>query len=264
MLPRRFARPFAAAFWFCEDLFDRIEVGAVGRKKEELAPAARVARRTAFALWLPGLSTRTMSRRHDDLFDVTISQETLAVYRPVDDTGSRDLIAAQNQNCQEGLRKCPPAPWPKACRYLGQTPAPRRAKIPGAEPKSRSAPLSACAPAHSSNAGARVPTTRPIARVVNGNRRQKFQECVGPHFDLPNVIAYLLARFEQVFRPALDGSLVIGHIRRTSHQVRPHSARYLTVRAVFCSHLDGRDSGGRPRLPTNPPPPTPPEFRRAT
>ena len=44
-----------------EDLFDRIEVGRVGRQDKSLAPAERMALRIAWPLWLPRLSMMTMS-----------------------------------------------------------------------------------------------------------------------------------------------------------------------------------------------------------
>jgi hypothetical protein len=44
-----------------EDLFNRIEVGAVGRQEDEVAPLALKMARAALPLWLPRLSKTTTS-----------------------------------------------------------------------------------------------------------------------------------------------------------------------------------------------------------
>jgi hypothetical protein len=44
-----------------EELLDGIEAGAIGGRKNSVAPAWRIAARTALALWLPALSMITMS-----------------------------------------------------------------------------------------------------------------------------------------------------------------------------------------------------------
>jgi hypothetical protein len=90
---------------FCEDLFDRIEVGAVGRKKEELCAGGSDGTPDCLCFVAAEIvdddNVAGFERRHEDLFDV--SREALAVYRSIDDTGSRDLIAAQS--CQINVRQ---------------------------------------------------------------------------------------------------------------------------------------------------------------
>ena len=48
-------------FELCEDLLDRVEVGAIGGRKTSRAPAARMALRIAWPLWEQRLSMTTMS-----------------------------------------------------------------------------------------------------------------------------------------------------------------------------------------------------------
>ena len=95
----------------------------LGRKKS-LAPAERMARRTALPLCEPRLSMMTMSpglqRRDEDLLDVEL--EALAVDRPVDQPRCVDAVVAQGGQEGHGL--------PVAVRHLGLDPLAARRPAP--------------------------------------------------------------------------------------------------------------------------------------
>ena len=98
-------------------------------RKMSLAPALRIAWRTALPLWLPRLSMMTMSpgweRGNEDL--LYVDQEPLAVDRTVDQPGCLDPIVAQRGQEGHGLpvtvRRLRPEP------LSARRPAPERRHV---------------------------------------------------------------------------------------------------------------------------------------
>lgn len=96
-----------------EDLFDRVEVRAVGREEEELGACGSNSGANGPAFVASQVvdddDVAWPERRDQDLLD--IGEEGLAVDRPVEDAGCLDAIATKC--CQEGQRA------PSTLRYLG-------------------------------------------------------------------------------------------------------------------------------------------------
>lgn len=95
-------------FELCEDLLDRIEVWAIGRKEDE--PCARSPDGSSDSGALVGAeivhddNVAGLERWHQQLLD--IGTEALAVDRPVDDAGRRDPVVAE---CREESHRPPMA-----------------------------------------------------------------------------------------------------------------------------------------------------------
>ena len=95
-------------FELCEDLLDRVEVGAVGRQEEE--PGARGADRLPDSGSLVGAeiihddNVAGLERWHQQLLD--IGTEAFAVDRPVDDAGRHDLVVPE---CRKECHRPPMA-----------------------------------------------------------------------------------------------------------------------------------------------------------
>lgn len=107
----------------CEDLLDRIEVGAVGGQEEQLCAGGSDDAAN-------GLSLVTTEIVHDDdvaeleartekLLDV--GEEAGAIDRPVEDERGIDAVMAQG--CEEGERS------PPTVRHFGETPATRSSAV---------------------------------------------------------------------------------------------------------------------------------------
>lgn len=117
-MPCRFDGSFGGfaeqGFEFCKYLFDRIEVGAIGRQEEELGADRANGAPHGLSLVAAEIvhddDVAGGERRHEELLD--IGQEAFAVDRPIEDEGSVDPVAAQRR--KKG--QCPPV----ALRRLGQ------------------------------------------------------------------------------------------------------------------------------------------------
>ena len=102
-------------FDFGEGLFDRIEVGRIGRQQHRLAPVASIVSRTPATLWAGRLSMRRSRRARawaPELFE--IGEEDIAVHRGIDDERRGHPVLAQAGD--EGRR------LPMAMGNLGDEP----------------------------------------------------------------------------------------------------------------------------------------------
>jgi hypothetical protein len=97
-------------FELCEDLLDRVEVGAIGWQEDE--PGARGTDGPPDSLALVGAeivhddNVAGLQRWHQQLLD--IGSEALTVDRPVDDAGRRDPVVPE---CREEGHRAPMAVW---------------------------------------------------------------------------------------------------------------------------------------------------------